>query len=233
MVAEGLKAGVAGFRFSEYRKFVKACYDPNVNCEDLRDILARPTSGIASGKLAAIVGAGMIILALIIGVVGYLVERNDKPMATSAPESAKEVDRDTIISPVSGEIGSEPTATTQKEIHNDARAKAAILDQRIQPSFNVLLTGLDRLQALKADSTMSGVQLLDSIRRHSDLADEYIAEAFEILNETFPGLTDREAWRIMSYSKAYTGYTRRATPELNEYGRELERRLKDEGHTPR
>ncbi|MDE5811537.1 MAG: protein kinase [Muribaculaceae bacterium] len=260
MLVEKLKKEVHGFKFGKYPRFVEACYEPDVNCEDLKDILAGPVSETSTNKLGVIVAAGMIIAGLLIGLIGYLVERNDKPDTLPVHGIAKELNSDTLILS-SDEIEVEPTvknldnanadskvksamadkkdestqypiARSQDEIHDDAKEKAVILDQKIQPSFTVLLNDLDRLNTLKNDSTLSGQQLLDNIRRHSDLADEYMAEAFEILNETFPGLTDREAWRIIAFSKAYTGYTRRATPELNEYGHEMERRFKAEGRTP-
>lgn len=230
MLVEKLKKEVRGFKFGKYKQFVEACYNPEVNGEDLKDILAEPET--TSNKLGVAVASGIIIIGLLIGLIGYLIERNDKHETLREPETVKEINRNSSI-PLLEETSSDPIAKTQEEIHDDAKRKAELLDKRIQPSFNVLLAGLNRLQTLKNDSSMSGQQLLDSIRRHSDLADEYIAEAFEILNETFPGLNDRETWRIMSYSKAYTGYTRRATPELKEYGLEMERRFKAEGHTPK
>lgn len=204
MLVEKLKASVHGFKFRGYRQFVKACYSPDVNCDDLREILDAPRtdghSQAKSNKLAIIIAATMIAIGLLIGVIGYWFDRD-----------------------------SATTPRTQTEIHDDAKSKAAALDRRISPSFDELLVGLDRLNALKNDTTLTGPQLLDSIRRHSDTADEYIAEVAEILNEMFPGLTEREKARIMSYSKAYTGYSRRATPELREYGHEIERRYRAEG----
>ncbi|MDE7135899.1 MAG: protein kinase, partial [Muribaculaceae bacterium] len=135
------------------------------------------------------------------------------------------------ITPEAENIEPTPVPITQTEINDKAKSMAAALDQRIKPSFDKLLTGPDRLNALKNDTTLTGPQLLDSIRRHDDIFDEYITEAVEILHEMFPGLTDREEARIMSYSKAYTGYTRRATPELREYGHEIERRYRAEGRS--
>lgn len=254
MLVEKLKREVRGFKFGKYKQFVDACYKQDVKCDDLRDILAEPK--VLWGKLAAIVALCLITAGLLIGIVGYLIERDERHEAAPAPEPAKEINSGDASTSLSGETAADATAKThgdaetktqsaaigqkenptpesvaltQEEIHNDAKAKAAILDKRIQPSFNLLLEGLDRLQALKNNKSLSGQQLLDSIRRHSALADEYTSEAFEILKETFPGLTDREAWRIMAYSNAYTAYTRRATPELKEYGQEIERRFKAEG----
>lgn len=222
MLVEKLKREVPGFKFDKYKQFVKACRRPDANCEDLKDILARAES--SSSKIGVIAGAGIIIGGVLLGLLSYLFKGNDKP----GSEADK---KDSMVEHVSLSSNSDKAvseAPSQEEIHADAREKAALLDQRIQPSFNKLLDGLDQLIILKNDSTLTGQQLLDSIRHHSNLADEYIAEAFEILNDMYPGLTDREAWRIMAYSKAYTEYTRRASPELKEYGHEIERRFKAE-----
>lgn len=240
MLVEKLKKEVHGFKMGKYKQFVGACYKRDANCEDLKEILA--ASGTSTNKLGMMmgIGVGLIAIGLLIGLIGYRQESGNSPAAVPTPDEVKDeitddnkedfmadFKEDNISSDKA--VSSEPAAISQEQIHDDARRKAELLDQRIQPSFNILLADLDRLQALKNDSTLSRQQLLDSIRRHSNLADEYIAEAFEILKETFPGLNDRETWRIMSYSKAYTGYTRRATPELTEYGKEIERRLKEEG----
>ncbi len=166
------------------------------------------------------ISAWIAAICLLTGLVVYFGQRTAVSEEQHEIPNERAIDTTTIVVPV---------AKTQEEIHSDAQEMAAVLDKRIQPSFDVLLAGLDRLSILKSDESLSGQQLLDSIRRHGDLADEYISEAFEILNETYPDLTDREAWRIMAYSKAYTEYTRRATPELKEFGQEIERRFAREG----
>ncbi|MDE5806355.1 MAG: protein kinase [Paramuribaculum sp.] len=210
-----------------------------------------------SDRLTLIVGTAIIAAGLLIAYLGELTGREDEPQTNPTEEviekddaSDKEEviekndvsDKEEVIekddvSDKEVEISTPKTETseqssaprTQAEIHEDAKNKAAALDQEISQLYNKLHIGLDRLIALKEDTTLTGPQLLDSIRRHSDIEDAYFAETFEILNEMFPGLTDRAQWRIMAYSKAYTGYTRRAGPELREYGYEIARRYKAEG----
>ncbi len=207
-VVERLKKELPAFRFARYKKFTEACCSPAVNCEALLAILNYDSKSHARQNLALI--CALILVTAASGI--YLLTKPAKESPTASESPA-------ITAPP-------PDAnTTQTELHASAKARAAMLDARIQPAFSELIADLDRLLTLKADSTLSAQQLIDRIRLHGDLADEYITEAFEILNETYPGITDREAWRIMSYSKAYTGYSRRATPELKEYGLEIERRL--------
>lgn len=228
MLVERLRREVAGFKFSAYRKFVRACYNTDANCEQLKEILASNHSKTRALKLALRAIALIIaVVALVTWIARYRSEKpvNQETIVTQEPTEKTDCDT-AIIKPDNVHVTSPaPAHKTQQELHYDANEKAATLDRRIQPSFNELLADLDRLNTLKNDESLSGQQLLDNIRRHGDLADEYITEAFEILKESFPGTTDREAWRIMAYSKAYTGYTRRATPELRALGQEVERRF--------
>lgn len=230
LLAEKLKSSIPGYTFGGHKKFVKACYSADANCEDLKEILDATNISLHSRKrlnrLVIIVAVATIAVALMIGFGVYFFEKSDTPQ----PSPVKEADASTPTP--TEKIVADPAPKTQADIHEEAKRRAEILDQRIKPAFDELQADLDRLNTLKNDTTLTGEQLLDNIRRHIDLADEYIIEASAILNESYPGLTNREEARIMSYSKAYTGYTRRATPELRELGKEIERRFKAEGRTP-
>ncbi len=255
MVVEKLKAGVPKFKFPQYKKFVKACYDPNVNCEELEEILSEPVAAASSRddstslkdiiKIILAFGgfAAVIILIAFMGKALFedTDDYDDDPINESTTQTVIEAaPGDSIIT----EIANEPVAgmqlsvregghvaRTQEEIHADAVKKAAVLDERIRPYFNELMAGLDQLNKLKEDKTYTAQQLLDSIRKHGNLADEYVAEAFAKLSDIYPGITDREAWRVMEYSKAYTSYTRRASSEGKTYRQEYERRAMQEGTT--
>lgn len=230
MLAERLKSEVPGFKFPTYKKFVGACFRHDVNCEELKEILQAHHPKISVAQVAITLTA----ICLLMGIVVYMRERpavSDNKIDI-ANHTTTINDRSNIIDPPTIADTSNIVVTaakTRKDIHVEAQEMARVLDKRIQPEFDELLAGLDRLNVLKSDESISGQQLLDSIRHHGDLADEYITEAFEILKDTYPSLSDREAWRIMAYSKAYTGYTRRATPELKEVGQEIDRRFAQEG----
>ena len=248
MVVEKLKANIPGFKFTEYKKFLKACYNPNVNSEELMDILsgsAKEDSTSLKEILVFLLGfGGLGIIITLIAFMGKTIfedtdNYDDDPMneittveiIEAAPSDSMTVDIETESGPTSESDYKAPehVSRTQEEIHAEAKERAAMLDKRIQPYFDELIAGLNHLKKLKMDTAYTSQQLLDSIRKHGDRADEYIAEAFAILNDMYPGITDREAWRVMAYSKAYTGYTRRATPEGKEYRDEYERRAKEEG----
>ncbi len=224
MVAERLKNDVEGFKFSQYNKFIKSCYDPDSNCEELLAILDSTPK-----PHKALLITLLIVIAIGLSGAYFFLFRQPQKEATAA-EPAVETPADTAAHALTAPLPTaEPAAEAPADPHARAQAIAAFLDRRIQPSFAKLMEDLDRLQGMKNDASLSGQALLDAVRRHGDMADEYIIEAHEILKESYPGLTERETARIMSYSKAYTGYTRRATPELREFGHEIERRFRAEG----
>ncbi len=242
-VAESLKAAVTGLRLRRYSRFVKACNSPGANCEELAAIL-NYTPRSSRGKTVFITACAVAASCLLsLGVI-YLRHGNEASVADRPMPEVRENGTDTIkkmmtedsvpFSPQGNttSISPEPVVITQEELHADARKKAAILDRRITPMMSELHAGLDRLKRLTDDSTLTGQQLLDEIRRHVDKEDEYCGESYEIAIETFPGTTERAAWRILSYSKAYTGYKRRAAVEEADYRREYERRFRREGTTP-
>lgn len=121
---------------------------------------------------------------------------------------------------------------TKEELHAEAKKNAAIFDRRIQPMYDALLAGHNKLMQLKNDTTLTGQQMLDSIRRFSDVENSCFADARKILHEMFPDLTEREYDRIMHYSRPNKEYMRRTGPEQKEYGLELERRFKAVGGVP-
>lgn len=106
---------------------------------------------------------------------------------------------------------------SQEQLHQEARARAAVLDRLISPRYQTLNNRLDRLIRLKS-SDLSGEQLLDSIRAYAKFEEECFQETHAIMQEAFPPMTDREEARVLAYSKVYTGYNRRSVPELAEIG---------------
>ncbi|MDE5809130.1 MAG: protein kinase [Muribaculaceae bacterium] len=252
MVVEKLKSNIPGFKFSNYKKFVKACFAADANCDDLLEILSQPTNsnynkGIV--KTILVIG-GLIAVIILITFLGkkpsgdsdnvesakdtHMEEiRKTEPNDSIIPESTYIEEKTVITTPTNQQIPS-PTKRvprTEAEIHAEAKEMAAELDKRIKPYFSGLMEGLDRLKELKDDSTYSAQQLLDSIRVILEPEESCIATAYGVLEDMYPGLTPRERARIMSYSKVYTGYTRRARPEGRAYRIEYERRAKIEGVT--
>lgn len=229
-VAEKLCRNIPNLKDRKFSKFIKECRSEEPDFERLKKILGQGFSL----KHTLIICAALLIMAVI--AVGLFYAYNQPPKAT---DTEPETDLLTIpLTENTDSAKSEYPAESKMEIKNnpvsnyidqeklldEATQKAALLDQRIQPLFNELLESLDNLKQLKNDSSLTSNQLLEAIRKHSDKEDEYIKETFEIMNESFPGLSDREAWRILSQSKAYTGYKRRATPELRVFGLEIENR---------
>lgn len=257
MVVERLKAAVEGFRFSRSRRFLRACYGPDADCAALTAILDYEP-GRRGRKWVPVVAVGVVVAVGGI-IAGIYLNRGDDEAAAVAREGATQshdsvpamVSAEEALVPEASDVTmpdsgrSEPDngvgqrevpatlesggAVGQDELLAEARKRASLLDDRIRPAYNDLLADLDRIVRMKDDASLSGRQMLESVRRHCDRADECREEALAILRDMYPGLTDREAWRILAYSKVYTGYTRRANPELMDFRREYERRFQQEG----
>lgn len=246
MVVEKLKANIPDFKFSNYKKFIKACFAADANCDDLLEILSLPIkSNYNKGVIKTILATGgLITVIILITFLGKNPSDNsnsvESPKDTQVEEIRKTEPNDSMIpenkpinTPVNQPILS-PTKRvprTEAEITAEAKEMAAELDKRIKPYFSELMAGLDRLKELKDDPTYSAQQLLDSIRVILEPEEDCIAAAYGVLEDMYPGLTQREQARIMSYSKVYTGYKRREYPEGRAYRIEYERRAKDEGVT--
>ncbi len=252
MVVEKLKESVRGFKFSAYKKFVKACNKSDVDCEELFAILDY-TPSIPQKQIKYI----MILVAIIIMSVviyfsnnreGNSVSSEDVDTIFTEPVTDEKIKQDSayseeIISPKSDENGlkteisaNEIEYNSPKKLWDIAEKKAAILDGVIKPQFDELQASLDHLQKLKNDTTLSGEELLDAIRRQGDLEDEYVKEAVLRAQELFNldqanELDQRELSRILFKSKAYTEYKRRYAREGREFRLEYERRLQKEGKT--
>lgn len=239
-VVERLNTDIPGFKARRYKKFVRRCYSPDVTCDELLELL---TSGSSRPTVKSLpVVAATIIFALAPAAILYFsgrqIERQPEAK-TQAPEAMVSDSLPKIQAiPESSSPGvidlSEKSRSPEaaEELPLDPKQKAAIIDKRIMPYFKKLLLSLDNLESLKSNPALSGQQLLDSIRAHSELADEYISKAFAMLKEKFPETTDSEAMQIMAYSKAYTGYTRRFGPLGRAYRQEYERRFEAEGAVP-
>lgn len=241
-VVEKMKEGIPQFKFSKYQEFLKECDKPNPSTEDLLQILDYNPSN-SSKKLYWMVTFAPFCVALLFGLVLWLTQKKDgyddsygiiKPSEQTLDSIEKSETQDKTVSSLEEEKGNltkhndeetetvVPSPVTQEQIHEQAKKMAAILDKRIQPLYDKLNINLNNLLALSENPEVSGKQLLDSIRKFGDREDECNQETFEILKETYPGLTDREFWRVLAYSKAYTGFKRRSEPILKELGKKVE-----------
>lgn len=224
-----LKEKVSGFKFSRYSTFIKECNKEEPSVDDLLQILDYKP-GNPARKLYWMVSLAPFIVALLYGGVLLLLQGKngyEDNYGISDPDLQKDT-----LNTISTERQAKPEnedenreeshilkrdmpARTQDQIHAKAQEMAIILDKRIQPYFNELNLSLDSIKKMRSDPQITSNQLATAITRLMDKEDEYCAETFEILKEIYPGITDREAWRVMAYSKAYTGYKQRASKILS------------------
>lgn len=236
-VVEKLKGSVPGFRFRRYSRFIKECRSKYVNADELKQILDYDT---ATNRFRYwFFGLTLILIGLIVWgcffffgagesetVAQVEVKAEIRPEHPSDSSNQKSANNHIEVVTPETETG----VRTRQEIHDDAKAKAQILDKIIQPSYNKLHTELDNLERLKNDETLTPEQLVDSLRRFSDIEEEYRNETFAIIRETFPDISDREAWRVLSYSAVSTAYNKRSTVVIEELGKEVERRRLQSDH---
>lgn len=195
-------------KFKKYKQFIKACRSEDVSCQELLNMLYIPRRWHTWWWITG------VVMVVFIATVVYLrqphpTRESVNPINSIDSVQSNQLEQPEILDVAEDAIAPEPF--TQAALHANAQSKAQMLDRQVEESFALLHSSLDRLEAMRADSTMSRREFIDALRRHSDLEDETITEAFATLNETFPGTTEREAWRIMAYSKAYTTYKRRMT----------------------
>ena len=112
IVAEKLKAGISGFKFRRYSRFVKACNSADVNCDELSAILAYSQSGARLGVKAVGVSVG---IAAIILAIAYLLKPVDN-------EPAKEE-----IVDIEPEV-EQPKGDSAAEVNGESAAREAIVD---------------------------------------------------------------------------------------------------------
>ena len=233
-----LQENVSGFRFRRYREFVKACQVKDCTPETLLEILDyKPSS--AGLRYKSFINGVMVLVVIGFFFFWFFYEGKQEITNENSTDIPVIIQDDTIVRPeerkveletkkeTSKEAQKEETnaplvGKTQEQLHYEAQLRAAQLDKRIQPYYDELNAGIDSLVSFSNRTDITGGQLLERIRLHGDKEDEYFEETFAILDETFPGLTDRETMRVLAYSKAYTGYKRRAEPILRELGHKVE-----------
>lgn len=236
-IVERMRGEIPGFKFGRYKKFESECYKSDVSASELLELLDKRKTG--SSLIAYAIFASFILIAGIIISFFYF---SNPPKETTKEHNDVEVEKDSAAY-VSDKVVTETSvdkpeifqqdghsadsgieAVTTAELHEIAQKKAAILDDKIKPYYDKLNGRLDFLIELKKDSTVTSKQLLEEISKFDDIENELMAETWEIINETFPGISEREIWRILAYSKVYTSYKRRSAPEIREIGREIDRR---------
>ena len=240
-VVEMLKKKITDFRFRKYNKFTSECRSKECSADKLLEILDYAPVNYLK-KYNWLMTAALFIAPLIFGFVLWLSQGGKN----SYKESDGIIDiqpnneiNNTVINNNQDSIATFPAEThkeskpsenslnitepkPQEQIPLKAKEIDKEFDKRIQRSFNELSKGIDNLVALSNNPDVTESQLLDGIRNHIDKENEYIQEAFAILQESNPGLSDREAWRVMTNSKVYTGYKRKAEPILRELGLKIQ-----------
>ena len=239
-VLETIKDKIPGLRFKKYNEFVKECQSKSCTADQLMELLDYKQE-IPSRKFYWMITLTPFCVALLFGLVLWLFQGKNGydydygisdpapqkidslSSVSTEPEEKAEITKDKSqdISKTARDGKTKNTLAVpiaQVQLHKEAQLMASQLDEKVQPYFDELNAGIDSLVSFSNRPDITGGELLERLRKHSDKEDEYIHETFAILDETYPNLTERETWRVIAYSKAYTGYKRRAEPILRELG---------------
>ena len=234
-VVKKFKDNVPDFRFAQYKSFIAECCKFDPSSERLLKLLDNKDKK-RDRRFYWLVTFAPFCVALIFGAVLWLLQGKNgyddsygviKPSVqvldsinhesnTKPQEAAIQIKKE-----INNEIA---TPLSQQQLHENAKEMAKELDKRIHPLYIQLNAGLDSLNLLKKDTTLTREQLLSRGREFLDKEEEYKEETLALVYEMYPDITEREALRILSYSKDYTEYNKRSIPELKAFGQEIERR---------
>ena len=244
MVLEKIKANITGFKFSKYKEFVRACNAPDTNCETLIGLLTEKANSSASFK-----DIYKIILSIaVIAAIGFFIsflgkfhseERDDHDgylLEETAPED-NPVESVTHHNDVIYPHESTSTAIPQPENHSaehtsktqkDEYAQpnvVTVLNDNLKPFFDELTAGLDRLDMLRSDTTVSRRQLMEYRENYLNLESKIFGDRiFSATIELFPELTSEEIGIVISATESYKNYIRHAKLVKKELITEINRR---------
>lgn len=250
-VVESLKAGVDGFKFRRYRAFVKACNSPEANIATLAAIVDYdPSAWRPLTKVMALTGGALVILAASLILLsdkedeaaGSPVTKGE-PVVEAASERLADSTRD--MGPT-GMVATE-TATEERAQPNAGSAQPGVegttpviaaqatdtpgnddyrgtLEQLLRPVFGEMTAGLESLESMRNDTTLSGEQLRKGIKSYEELEAAGISRGMTIVSDLFPECEMSEVGQILSSTSAYKEYIRRSRTVKKAYWREAERR---------
>lgn len=209
-VVKKIMEGIPDAKFSRFSTFLKTCQKNNVTADELLQLLDYDTIKI-SRKFYWLVTFAPFVVALIFGGIIWLKQDRSDVSENNGVDEPVTDSLDTIykVSIENPRAVVPPLPVTQEELLTRAKEMALQLDKRIRPLFDELNLSLDNLKIIIENNDLDESQLITVISKHDDMENEYCQEAFEILNDMYPNLTEREAWRIMAFSKEYTNYKKR------------------------
>ena len=244
MVIEKIKANITGFKFSKYKEFVRACYNPDINCDTLIELLSETSNRGATFKGIYKIILSIVVIAaigLLISFLGkfYSEEHGDhdeymseeitpeeKPNESVTPNNdviyQQESPSTTVSRPENH--SAEHTSKTQKNEYTQPNA-VTVLNDNLKPFFDELTAGLDQLDMLRSDSTVSRRQLMENWENYVDLESTIIKDSVVLaVTKLFPDITDKRMSILVSATESYKNYLQRANFVKMEFMAEVGRR---------
>ena len=238
MVVEKLKAGISGFKFRRYSRFVKACNSADVNCDELSAILADSQSGARLGVKA--VGVSVGIAAIILAIVYLLKPVDNEPAKEAIVDIEPEVEqpkgdsaavvngesaaREAIVQPQTTAPKPPLASVSQKDESEDLNYRFAILCNEVQPYFDELIDALNSLDSIKNDTTLTRNELREHWKRYSDLNHKNIGVVMDKTHHVLYDIKVEELGDYLSVTPAYKCYMARFKEVSRAFYRELDSR---------
>ena len=118
----------------------------------------------------------------------------------------------------------EHTSKTKKDEYAHPNA-VTVLNDNLKPFFDDLTAGLDRLDMLRSDSTVSRRQLMENWENYVDLESTIIKDSVVLaVTKLFPDITDNRMSILVSATESYKNYLQRANFVKMEFMAEVGRR---------
>ena len=237
LILEKIKEVFPDLHIHHFNDILKACKREEPNAQDILEILDLKPVSKSKNWLYGI--GGLVICGLwAVIIVNPLSKRefDEEIGITEIPLEPVNQDSVVALETLQHMQGDRKTEIETKTVESPAierenlpavytdEEKCEILDRSFQPMFNRLHAGLTELQAIKQDSTLSWVNMLDKINDFVDLEQPTIERAFGMVNELFPETKPTEVAKTMALSKIYMDYMHRSDSIQKNYSVEMKRR---------
>lgn len=237
LVLEKIKSVFPDLHINHFDDIIEACKSEEPDAQDILEIL--DLKPVSKRKYWLYGIGGLVVCGLLAVIVVNPLSKREFDEETGITEIPSEpVNQDSVailetIKNVQREGRTEvetknvETPVIDKEdlsiVYTDEE-KGKILDKNFQPMFNRLHAGLTELQAVRQDTTLGWVAMLDKINDFVDIEQPTIERAFGMISELFPDTEPTEVSKTIALSKVYIDYMHRADSIQKNYSAEMKRR---------
>ena len=223
----------AGFPVGSLGRFRRLCGRRGVTSRQLLDALEAPPRrrrallSAAAGLLLAALAAALLIL--------RPWNKDALPQTTHEDTATPEAPLDTVTTPIPATPAPAPSERPADKVSAPSPAPAptpATLDdvvkEQLTPAVTALTPGLDRLESLMRDESLSATQLLEELTDFAETETATMSEAMRGVTARFPSADTKEVVTAFYGSEAYSGYISRSNRVQKAVSQEFRRRSEAE-----